>query len=97
MKEVKWEACATRGAISSYPPKSGKMPNPSDKVTVGMMVSARYKGLDVFLRILREIKEGVFDATILCFETVLSQKPRDLAEGDEVRISREYICWIHDN
>jgi hypothetical protein len=97
MREVKWEKCVCHGAIGTYPPKSGKMLNPYDQVIPDMMVSATYKGLNVYLKITREIQEGIFVATVLFFEPVLSKNLDDLNQTDEVKINREHICWLHEN
>ena len=97
MKQIKWETCECHGASGKHPPKSGKMLQFCDKVTPGMKVTARYKDLDVYLKIERETHDGVFTATVLFFEPVLSEKPGDLAKGDDVTIDREHICWLHDN
>lgn len=97
MKQIKWEQCVCHGAIGNHPPKSGKMLQPNDEVTPCIKVAAKYKGLDVYLQIGHKTHDGVFTATVLFFEPVLSKRPSDLAEGDEVTIDREHICWLYNN
>ena len=93
MKRIKWEK-GTQGAIGKYPPKSQKMLMPNDPVKPDMNVTAKYKGLDVSLRIQEEIRPGTFKATVIFFDPVLAKKPDDLIEGDEVLIDRPDICGI---
>lgn len=94
MKTINWER-GIQGAISNHPPKNGKMLMPNDPVETGMHVTAKYKGLDIHLRIKEEVKAGTFKAEVLFFEPVLAQKPDDLSQGDEVVIGREFICWLY--
>ena len=96
MKSVKWQDCAYEDmAIGNY---LGKMPNPDDPVTPGMQVCARYKDLDVHLRITSQIQdqEGFFAATVLYFEPVGAPTPDDVKTDDEVRIDRQHICGLYE-
>ena len=93
MKTIKWEK-GIQGAIGKYPPKNGKMLMPNDPVEPDMNVTAKYKGLDVSLRIQEEIRPGTFKAIVMSFEPVLAKKSDDLIEGDEVLIDRSDICCI---
>ena len=95
MKTIKWEK-GTQGAIGHYPPKNGKMLLPGDNVEPNMQVSAKYKDLDVYLRIKEKINPGVFKASVMFFEPVLAKHPEDLSEGDEVRINRNEICCLFE-
>jgi hypothetical protein len=93
MKTIKWEKPAQQ-AISDYPPKNGKTLLPGDNVEPNMRVSAKYKDLDVYLRIKEEISPGVFKASVMFFEPVVAKHPEDLSVGDEVRINRNEICCL---
>jgi hypothetical protein len=93
MKTIKWEK-GIHGIIGNYPSKNGKMLIPNDPVELGMHVTAKYKGLDVSLRVQEEIRRGTFKATVMFFEPVLAKKPDDLLQGDEVLIELSDICCI---
>jgi hypothetical protein len=95
MKTIKWEK-GIQGAIGHHPPKNGKMLLPGDKVEPNMQVSAKYKDLDVYLRIKEEINPNIFKASVMFFEPVLAKHPDDLSEGDEVLINRGDICCLFE-
>lgn len=95
MKTIKWEK-GLQGAIGHYPPKKGKMLLPGDKVEPNMQVSAKYKDLNVYLRIKEEINPNIFKASVMFFEPVHAKHPDDLSEGDEVLINRGDICWLFE-
>lgn len=70
------------------------MIDPDDSVIPGMQVSAMYNDPCVSLKNESEVSQNVFSDVVLNFEPVLAEKPSDLAEGEEVRIERQHICWI---
>lgn len=96
MKTIRWQKCVCHGSIDESSPKNSKMLSPNNPVTPQMHVTGRYNDLDVHLRINAETKPGVFSATVMYFEPVLSPKPDDLFQDDEVFIDRDHICWLHE-
>ncbi len=94
MKTIKWEKCI-QGAIDNYL-KNGKILLPYEKVEHNMKVSAKYKGLRVYLRIKEEINPNIFKASVMFFEPVNDKHPDDLSEGDEVLINRGDICCLFE-
>jgi len=96
MKTIKWSKCIHPSAHGEYPPKNKKMLNPNDPVEPDMQVMAKYKDINVYLRVKEEITPSTFKAVVMFFEPVLVEKPHDLSQGDEVRINREDICCIFE-
>jgi hypothetical protein len=95
MKTIKWEKC-TRGIVGDYPLKTGqKILTPSDNVVPNMHVTAKYKKLDIHLRIIKETNPGTFCATVMYLDPVSASRPDDLFEGDEVIINRSNIGFLH--
>jgi hypothetical protein len=68
------------------------MRNPSDPITPGMRVSARYKGLTVVLEIAKQVKDGGYAANVLFFQPPEASNPSGLNVGDEVWIDGKHIC-----
>jgi len=61
-----------------------------------MHVTAKYKEINVHLRIIEETKPGMFSATVMFFEPVLAEKPDDLSQGDEAVIACDQVCWLFE-
>jgi len=95
MKTIKWEDCR-QFSIGAYPTQKSHMLLSDDAVEPDMHVVAKYKGLDVHLRITKEIKPGIFSAIVMFFEPVLAKPLDDLVAGDEVEIARSDICCIYE-
>lgn len=95
MKTVNWEN-GNKGIIGSHPPKNGKISKPNSKIEKNMHVAAKYKNLDVHLRIIDEPSPNVFEASIMYFEPVLAENPDDLSVGDKVSVNRSNICFIFE-
>lgn len=72
------------------------MLQPLDDVKAGMHVVARYNNLDMHLRVTQSENRDNITAEVMYFEPVLADKADTLAEGDEVVIDREHICWVED-
>lgn len=98
MKTIKWDQC-DQSVIGKYSPKDDKlMTTLNIPIMPDMHVSAKYKGLDIHLRILRIIKEiepKIFSATVMHFRPIPTNKPDDLFIDDEVFISRSDMCCIY--
>jgi hypothetical protein len=92
MKKITWQDCETRGATFNSPSQNLILGN--SEVKPDMQVSARYNNMNIRLQIKREISKHVFAATILHFEKADLENLDNLAEGDEVEIDRQHICWL---
>jgi len=85
-----------KGAIGTYPPKSGKMIGPGDNVTPGMRVTARLKEVTVYLEVQNQIDPDLYSAKVLFFEPPGVPVPPGIQQDDIVSILRDNICWLHE-
>ena len=88
MKTPKWGE-GTCGAITY----GGNKLFPHDKVTLGMLVSAKCKEKFIRLRITHETGPDIFKAVVVGHYFL--NKAEEINDGDEVTIDRKHILWLN--
>ena len=91
IKQIYWDKCPRQRLTGN--PKDCLPLDFNRKVETKMKVSSVYQGNKVYLKILEEISDNKFVATITGFETH-GTTYKDIAIDDKVYIDRKYICWL---